>query len=346
MPHATKTTIGPPDASLLFSGKELQRYFIWHREAYPFPFAHQNRGRLPTATQYHDFQQWQRKRREQELGLRDVSTMYSDLEKRITCRLSHPREAPLPRHRVARLCKHVLHPITSQSKIKRIERCPSCLVDIHLAYMAVLTNTREELKEIAEWDESWSEKYAQSCDAWNAGKLAAINMIYKLEEDARLESHWRDTHPTDDVFDAMSAAAAVDKYWSSFGMADVLYVRRARAPVRHSPRYEPGEYALPISDRDCDTSSNDEEEEAHGRKGNLAEGEDVDEYKKADVMKDDEMDKYNTDAEIEDRERDDTDDNRADDSESDDLDTGDNTDVECNETDDYCDQGDRTSVRR
>lgn len=287
MPHATRGGVGEsaelerPEASLIFSGKELQRYCGWLRENYQFDRT--TLAPLPTAIQYHDFQEWQQCRRMKELNLLDTSPRFPGLESHICSGLSNVnlKDDSQCQRQLARLCRHVLHPAGPRSGRIFADRCPCCLVNIHLRYMEALANAVEELKELAQIDKGWTEKYSRICEAWVTGKIQVTHLIYCLEEDAQKERHWQNDHPTEQLEDIMSAAEAVDRYWSSLSAVDLPHAKCARAPVRftdgtkfdagrpqayfkrNSPRYEPGTYALPETEADVDTPRDDEEGESN-----------------------------------------------------------------------------------
>lgn len=238
-------------ASIILAPRELKHFRRW-QNLYTTRKPSEQMC-LPTAVEYHDFQQWLRR---QDSGyFSDVFDDLSDYVKPIrnsssTGTIEHP---------YAVVCHHAMHPITA-GQLR--SRCPVCTVDLHLTYVRVLT---EALKAVGGRPPSCtltaSDHQVTVYEAWSQGKIGALQELSNLEVMAAKEAEWASQHPNFQLHEVQTASMALDLYWFEHGgyiassiskktetlvvfAGDTVYEpgRPQAYYWTRSPRYEPGKY--------------------------------------------------------------------------------------------------------
>ncbi|USP73637.1 hypothetical protein yc1106_00911 [Curvularia clavata] len=264
-------------AKVIFSPREMKLYNRWqclHTTLQP-----KERGFIPTAVEYEDFQQWLKR---QDSGY--FSDIFDDITGHIVAASSVTKESKSDAP-VASVCQHTLHPVAAghfQS------RCPVCTIDMHVKYMHVMSQALEDagghppsctLKSSDHQDKVYN--------AWSKGKVSAIKELLVLEVMAEQEAKWSAKHPEEKQENVQTASKALELYWSDVS-ADIsgCVDERPRpkkgstvtfAPdtdfepgrpdvyfYHNSPRYEPGKYTVAeYDDHYEDMISEDSEDYYH-----------------------------------------------------------------------------------
>ncbi|KAF1953599.1 hypothetical protein CC80DRAFT_551244 [Byssothecium circinans] len=284
MPHKRAAVVSSLPVSLIFGSRQQKQYRRFQLQT-EGSLPCRKFGALPTAEEYDAFRTWCQANDSgyfSDTPLADiVSSAYLDVQR---------DDAPVS---VGRLCGHALHPAQSSDDAKTvIDRCPTCIVEMHTLYVSILMRALENAGGMVEqrWEASPEEN--PILEAVHAGKIELIHAISNLEELAMIEKQWDQQHPditTELKYDVKTAGEALRMYWASIKHAsadsspplsssssspsqkakrkvkfdDDTRFERGRDPRyfwRRSPRYEAGgKYSLPSA---CDESDSDSEDAA------------------------------------------------------------------------------------
>lgn len=240
-------------ASIILPPRELKQYKRWqclHTSTKPT-----EQGYIPTAREYEDFQQWLKR---QDSGY--FSDIFEDISGHVVpsspespvCTFDSP---------VASICQHAMHP-TAAGQLQ--ERCPVCIVEIHVRYMQVLARALANAGGHAPSCTLTSSDHQETVyNAWCKGKISTLKELSKLETMAEEEVAWSAQYPEAKHEDIQTAAKAVNLYWTeTIGcVGDIAHSKKKAAVTfaegtdfdpgrpnpyfhRRSPRYEPGKYTV------------------------------------------------------------------------------------------------------
>lgn len=273
---ATATTL---PASLVLTPRELKQYRRYQSQNSILPA--KSHGRLPTATEYADFQSW--------LAKRDSGYLSDTPLADIACYVERASEKREEKGK-ASVCGHALHP-THKDKA---ERCPVCLVDAHITYMKALTVALEAAGVLVKQRWEAMDQESPALQAWYAGKLALIKEISRLESLAQDEHdydfmHKHARHTSQAASEVKTATQALEMYWDSMEAKPTMMQapRRKRAGTvdfcpetsfergrdqlyfwRKSPRYEAGGKYASSSEEGDDEEPQEAGEEQTGNSTN------------------------------------------------------------------------------
>lgn len=261
-------------AKAIFSPREMKLYNRWqclHTNLLP-----KERGNIPTAVEYEDFQQWLK---------RQDSGYFSDIFDDITGHIAAASSAKESKSDtpIASVCQHTVHPVAAG---RFQSRCPVCTIDMHVKYLHVLSQALEDaggrpppsctLKNSNHQDKVYN--------AWSKGKVCAVKELLVLEAMAEKEAKWSAKHPDEKRENVQTASKALELYWSEIladasGCVDERPRRKKGSTVKfaqdtdfapgrpdvyfrhNSPRYEPGKYTVAgCDDHDEDVISEDPED--------------------------------------------------------------------------------------
>ncbi|KAH8732189.1 hypothetical protein GQ44DRAFT_735129 [Phaeosphaeriaceae sp. PMI808] len=237
-------------AGLILTARELKHYRRW-QHSYT-TLKEDDRGYLPTATEYDEFQSWLKKQ---------DSGYFSDVFEDIYDHINAPMTPSKPY--IASVCGHPMYPVAA---LQLPLRCPVCVIDLHLNYIKVLTRTLQcangrPLPRTGTPSEQQENTYL----AWSQGKLSALQQVCEYEELSVKENAWLDEHPKFNNEDIRTATKALELYW--FETTNFLLVEQCDTGkknksvafsedtnfnpgrptdyfLRNSPRYEPGKYTI------------------------------------------------------------------------------------------------------
>jgi hypothetical protein len=257
-------------ASIVLPPRELKLYKRWqclHTNTRPT-----ERGCIPTAREYEDFQQWLK---------RQDSGYFSDIFEDISGHISPPCLDPTASmfdSPVASICQHAMHPIAAG---QLQSRCPCCIVDMHIKYMHVLSQALTSAGGHAPSCTLTSSDHQDIVySAWCRGKIGTLKDLSKLESMADEEAAWSAQHPEAKYEDIQTATQALEAYWTE----TTGYIESRQRPKkqrvvvfaedtdfelgrphpyfhRKSPRYEPGKFTVEDDDDDEDDKISEDSED-------------------------------------------------------------------------------------
>jgi hypothetical protein len=257
-------------ASVILPPRVLKQYKRWQ-------CLHTNtrlteQGCIPTAREYEDFQQWLK---------RQDSGYFSDIFEDLSGHISPPCLDPTTSmfdSPVASICQHAMHPIAAG---QLQSRCPSCLVDMHVKYMNVLSQALTSAGGHAPSCTLTSSDHQDTIySAWCRGKVSTLKELSRLESMADEEAAWSAQYPETKYEDIQTATKALELYWTeTTGCTEMRPPPKKQRAVafaadtdfelgrpnpyfhRKSPRYEPGKYTVEAEeDEDDDKISEDSED--------------------------------------------------------------------------------------